>query len=144
MNKVYIPYGSLKSIKVEITNNLNLDKLVTKPNNTKYWGYSDIAGGEEYRKYIAILISKMLNTNKDIYVSDVLKRVYEVDSLEELECHCKKLKTDYSAILKNVYTIAKNDEIQKIYNDCIARFEKILKDNINYIYFGVDKNGNKI
>ena len=46
MNKVYIPYGSLKSIKVEITNNLNLDKLLTKPKNTKYWYYSDIIGGE--------------------------------------------------------------------------------------------------
>lgn len=47
MNKVYIPYGSLKSIKVEITNNLNLDRLVVKPENTKYWYYSDILEGEE-------------------------------------------------------------------------------------------------
>lgn len=144
MNKIFIPYANLQSITTQITNDLNVDRLVVKPENTKYWYYSDIIGGEEYRKYIAILISKMLNTNNDIYVSDVLKRVYEVDSLEELECHCKKLKTDYSAILKNVYTFAKNDEIQKVYNDCIARFEKILKDNINYIYFGVDKDGNKI
>lgn len=144
MNRVYIPYGSLKSIRVEITNNLNLDKLLTKPNNTRYWAYSDIIGGEEYRKCIAIIISNNINNNNDIYVLDILKRVYEVNNLEELEQHCKKLKTDYSKILTNVYTLAKNDEIQKVYNDCIDRFEKILKDNINYIYFGVDKDGNKI
>ena len=46
MNKLYIPYGSFKSIAVEITNNLNLDKLLTKPDNTRYWGYSDIVGGK--------------------------------------------------------------------------------------------------
>lgn len=144
MNKAYIPCGNFSCITIEITNNLSPSKLITDPDNKKYWQYSEIIGCEKYREYIAMIIAKSININKDIYVSDILKRVYEVNNLEELEQHCKKLKADYSKILTNVYTLAKNDEIQKIYNDCIDRFERILKDNINYIYFGVDKDGNKI
>lgn len=144
MKRVCIPYALFKNIEVEITNDLNLEKLLVKPENKKYWHYSEIIGKEEYRRYMAMVIANILNTNNDTHVLNILNKVYDVNSLEELKQHCEKLNVDYSTMLTNVFTLAKNEEIQKLYNNFIDRFEKILKDNINYIYFGVDKDGNKI
>lgn len=93
---------------------------------------------------MAMVIANILNTNNDTHVLNILNKVYDVNSLEELKQHCEKLNVDYYTMLTNVFTLAKNEEIQKLYNNFIDRFEKILKDNINYIYFGVDKDGNKI
>lgn len=50
MKRVCIPYALFKSIEVEITNDLNLDNLLVKPDNKKYWHYSEIIGEEEYKK----------------------------------------------------------------------------------------------